>query len=214
MFVDRYDAGKKLAPLLAKYKGQQDVRVIGLARGGVVVAYEVAVYLEATLDVICPRKVGAPFNPELALGAVTETGDGYFNEKLITALSVSGAYLKEECAKESERAKKRLALFRNNRPPLQIAGKTVLVVDDGIATGATMKAAILALRKERVAKIVVAVPVSSPDTAHEIKALCDEFVCIDLPGTFQAVGMYYQNFSQTDDDEVVALLNKPISDAQ
>lgn len=206
MFIDRSDAGQKLAPLLAKYKGKPDVLVIGLPRGGVVLAYEVAHYLGAPLDVICPRKVGAPHNPELAIGAVTETGDGYFNDHLIQQLGVSQSYLEAECAKEKERARQRLALFRKGLPPLDFKGKTIILVDDGLATGATMKAAIQTARQQQAAKIAVAVPISPPDTAQEIKALCDEFYCLESPWIFQAVGQFYHDFGQTEDAEVVAIL--------
>lgn len=206
MFIDRSDAGQRLAPLLAKYKGKPDVLVIGLPRGGVILAYEVANYLGAPLDVICPRKVGAPHNPELAIGAVTETGDGYFNDQLIRQLGVSQSYLEAECAKEKERARQRLALFRKGLPPLDFHGKIIILVDDGLATGATMKAAIQTARQQQAAKIVVAVPVSPPDTAQEIKALCDEFYCLESPWIFQAVGQFYHDFGQTEDDEVVAIL--------
>ncbi|MBS0656456.1 MAG: phosphoribosyltransferase [Verrucomicrobia bacterium] len=210
MFEDRRDAGQKLAPLVAKYKNQKDAVVIGLPRGGVVTAAEVAQFLELPLDVICPRKVGAPHNPELALGAVTETGKGFFNEELISRLRVSQSYLEEEIAKEKKRAEMRLSLFRKGRPPLRFTGKTVLLVDDGLATGATMKAAILAVKSQKAAKIVCVVPVSPPDTAAEISMMVDEFVCIDTPWLFQAVGQFYREFGQTEDEEVVAILEKSL----
>lgn len=206
MFIDRQDAGKKLAPHLAKYKSKPNVLVIGLPRGGVVLAYEVALFLKQPLDVICPRKVGAPYNPELALGAITETGEGYFNEDLITNIGVSPKYLEAECAKEKAVAQRRLSLFRKNLPPLNFADKTVIIVDDGLATGATMKAAIQSIKGQKADYIVVAVPVAPPDTAAEIKAMCDEFICLDTPWGFQAVGQFYQIFGQTEDEEVVRLL--------
>lgn len=207
MFDDRRDAGKRLAPLVAQYRHQKNAVVIGLPRGGVVTAYEIAQFLELPLDVICPRKVGAPHNPELALGAVTESGKGFFNEELISQLNVSKEYLKEEIEKEKMRAAMRLSLYRKGRPTLDFQGKTVIIVDDGLATGATMKAAILAIKTEKAAKIVVAVPVSPPDTAAEIREMVDEFVCIDTPWFFQAVGQFYKQFGQTEDDEVIALLS-------
>lgn len=208
MFLDRHDAGKQLASHLAKYKGQKDVVVLGLPRGGVVLAYEVAKALQQPLEVICPRKVGAPSNPELALGAVTETGDGFFNRNLIASLGVTDKFLEQECAKEKERARQRLALYRKDRPALDLKGKTVILVDDGLATGATMKAAIQSVRGLKAAKIVVAVPVAPPDTAAEIKAMADEFVCLDTPWQFHAVGQFYRDFGQTDDSEVIELLSK------
>lgn len=207
MFLDRHDAGKQLAPLLIKYKDVPNTIVIGLPRGGVVVAYEVARLLDKPLDVICPRKVGAPFNPELAIGAITDSGLGYFNNDLIDSLGVNKKYLDQECAKEQAVSKRRLELFRKNKPPLNFAGKTVLIVDDGLATGATMKAAIMSIKGQKAAKIVAAVPVSPPDTAAEIGRMCDECIAIATPWNFQAVGQFYQEFPQTEDSEVLELLN-------
>lgn len=208
MFQNRQDAGRKLALALEKFKNQHDLIVIGLPRGGVVLAYEVATFLKAPLDVISPRKVGAPFNPELAIGAVTETGEGYFNEELIQNIGVSPEYIENESAKEKERARARLALFRKGLPPIDLKNKTVILVDDGLATGATMKAAIQSVKKEKAKRVIVAVPVSPPDTASEIKALCDELICLDTPWLFQAVGQFYREFAQTEDQEVVDLLLK------
>lgn len=206
MFIDRQDAGKKLALELSKYKDKSNVLIIGLPRGGVVLASEVALFLHQPLDVICPRKVGAPSNQELAIGAVTETGQGYFNEPLIRALGVSPEYIKSECARQQAVAQMRLTLFRKSLAPLNFAGKTVIIVDDGLATGATMKAAIQSIKNQHAAKIVVAVPVSPADTAQEIQTMCDELVCLATPWNFQAVGQFYELFNQTEDDEVVALL--------
>lgn len=206
IFQDRVDAGKKLAPLLTKYKDVPDTIIIGLPRGGVVVAYEVAHFLDKPLEVICPRKVGAPFNPELALGAITDTGLGYFNNDLIQSLGISQKYLEQESAKEQAVSKRRLELFRKDKPPIAFAGKTVIIVDDGLATGATMKAAIMSIKGQKAAKIVVAVPVSPPDTAAEIATMCDECITIATPWNFQAVGQFYEEFAQTDDREVIELL--------
>lgn len=206
MFTDRSDAGKKLALELKKYRNNENVVVIGLARGGVVTAFEVAAFLRVPLEVLCPRKVGAPNNPELALGAVTETGAGFFNEELIRHIGVRQDWFEAECKKEQERSKCRLELFRKNRPPLDVQDKIVIVVDDGLATGATMKAAILSLQGQKAKKTIVAIPVSPLDTAKEIQKLCDEFICLDLPWFFQSVGQFYEQFPQTEDEEVVALL--------
>lgn len=208
MFFDRSDAGKQLARLVSKYKNQKDVIVIGLPRGGVVTAYEVAVFLNAPLDVVCPRKIGSPDNPEFALGAITETGEGFFNDALIKQLHVSSTYLEEEIAKEKKCAEMRLALYRKGRHPLNLQAKTVLIVDDGLATGATMKAAILSVKLQTPAKIVVAVPVAPPDTVSEIQEMVDEFLCLETPRLFQAVGQFYRNFDQTENEEVIALLEK------
>ncbi len=206
MFVDRQDAGKKLCHALQAYKQEPNILVIGLPRGGVVVAYEVALFLGASLDVICPRKVGAPFNPELALGAVTETGEGYFNDHLISSLGVSRSYIEKESQKEQAVAKRRLELFRKGKKPLNCKDKTVIIVDDGLATGATMKAAIHSIKRQKPKKIVVAVPVSPPDTANEIAEMCDAFIALATPWQFQAVGQFYDSFDQTEDEEVVRLL--------
>lgn len=207
MFQNRQDAGKKLATALKKYRNKENVIVIGLPRGGVVTAFEVANYLHAPLDVICPRKVGAPLNSELALGAITDSGIGFFNEDLIKNIGVRKDFLENACQREQETSRQRMALFRKDRPPLQFEGKTVILVDDGIATGATMKAAILSLKGLHAAKIVVAVPVSPPDTISEIKTMCDEVICLDMPWFFQAVGQFYQDFAQTEDAEVIKLLH-------
>ena len=208
LFVDRHDAGRKLAVLLAKYKDDASLLIIGLPRGGVVVAYEVARSLQKPFDVICPRKVGAPFNPELALGAVTETGEGYFNDHLIASLGVSKSYIEKESQKEQRVAKMRLELFRKGKDPLSFKDKTVIIIDDGLATGATMKAAIQSIKSQKPKKLVVAVPVSPPDTANEISQMCDEFIALSTPWQFQAVGQFYEDFGQTDDDEVVELLQR------
>ena len=206
LFTDRHDAGKKLGLALASYKETPSILIIGLPRGGVVLAYEVARMLGQPLDVICPRKVGAPHNPELAIAAVTETGQGYFNTQLIEAFGVSSKYLDDECQKQQAVALKRLALYRKNMPPLDVDGKTIILVDDGLATGATMKAAIESIKQQNAAKIVVAVPVAPSDTAREITQLCDEFICLAIPREFYAVGQFYEIFDQTEDDEVIALL--------
>lgn len=208
MFIDRQDAGKKLAELLMQYKDEKEVIIIGLPRGGVVLAYEVAKALNQPLDVICPRKVGAPYNPELAIGAITETGEGYFNDQLIERLEVPHKYIEAECAKEQATAKRRLELFRKGLKPLDCSGKVVIIVDDGLATGATMKAAIQAIKKQKAKKLVVAVPVSPPDTAADISTMCNEFICIATPWNFQAVGQFYEIFGQTEDAEVVSLLDR------
>lgn len=208
MYENREEAGKELATALAKYKENKDTLVIGLPRGGVVTAYEVASALHLPLDVICPRKVGAPNNPELAIGAVTETGEGFFNEDVISYLNVSQEYMQQACLEEQKRAQMRTNTFRKGRPPLSLENKIVIIVDDGLATGATMKAAILSLKGKKTAKIIVAIPVSPPETAKEVKALCDELVVLQSPWFFQAVGQFYADFGQTTDEEVVELLAK------
>lgn len=208
LLLDREDAGIRLADALSAYKEEEETIVIGLPRGGVVVAYEVARTLNLPLDVTVPRKIGAPMNPEFAIGAITETGEGIFHDTVISDLRITEDYLKEAVAHEREVAKKRLALFRKGNPPRDLRGKTVLIVDDGLATGATMQAAIASIKKEGAKKIVVAVPVAPIDTAAEIEELVDELVCLSTPAEFHAIGQFYQTFGQTSDDEVVEILSR------
>src|ERR1700733_8571654 len=169
IFPNRLEAGKKLVPLLDKYQRHPDTVVIGLPRGGVVTAFAVAEGLHLPLDVVFPRKVGAPFNPELAIGAVTETGEGFFNEDLILSIGVPQSYITNEIDKEKAVAQKRLETYRKVARKIPLQGKTVILVDDGLATGATMKAAIQSVKAEDAAFIVVAVPVTPPETFEEIK---------------------------------------------
>lgn len=208
MFADRSDAGQKLAETLIAYEKQADTLVIGLPRGGVVVAYEVAKRLAIPLDIICPRKVGAPFNHELAIGAVTETGQGMMNADLINRLHIPQAYIDQESAKEAEVAKKRLSLYRAGHPPRVLKNKTILLVDDGLATGATMKAAIQTAKAEGAKKLVVAVPVAPQDTMEEIQKLVDEVMVLYAPNSFGAVGQFYEQFAGTEDEEVIDLMKK------
>lgn len=207
LFIDRYDAGKKLVYPLIKYQNQPDTVVLGLPRGGVVVAYEVAHGLHLPLDITCPRKIGSPINPELAIGAITETGETFFNEDLIQRLAVPQSYILREMEKEKKVAIARTELYRRGKEPLDVKNKIVILVDDGLATGATMKAAIQSIKKSGAAKIIVAVPVGPSDTLHEIKQLVDEAICLATPAFFSAVGQFYENFLSTEDSEVIALLS-------
>lgn len=206
IFQDRHDAGRQLAVALAKYKKHKDSIVLGLARGGVVTAWDIARELELPLNVIVVRKVGAPDNEELALGAITESGEGIFNDHLIGMLGVSSDYLKREVERQKETARKRGALYRGKIPPPAIKGKTVILVDDGIATGASIRAAIKSVRKEHVKKIVLAVPVAAPDSLRLIEKEVDEVVCLYTPIYFEAVGAFYKSFDQTSDEELMGLL--------
>lgn len=207
-FVDRVDAGKKLAAqLLRAYKGQRDTLVLGLARGGVVVAHEVAALLGLPLHVIVVRKIGAPGNEELALGAISTSGEGIFNERLIGLLGATQEYLKATVEREKGIAQKRLALYQGSAPPPQIKDKTVLLVDDGIATGASMKVAIQAVRSQGAKKIVLAVPVAASDSLRQIEPKVDEVVCLSVPPFFEAVGAFYRVFDQTTDEEIIDLLS-------
>ena len=202
MFKDRTDGGRQLAKKLMKYAGQDDVIVIGLPRGGVVTAAEVAKELRAPLDIIVPRKIGHPGNPELAVGAISEEG---------TMIGSVGGVGQEELFKiieaEKKEAQRRLKLYRGKRPPLDLKGKTAILVDDGIATGATMKAAIVSARAKGAKKIVVAIPVIASDTAGVFEEEADDLVYLQAPLYFGAVGRFYEAFDQTNDDEVIRLLD-------
>jgi len=209
-FRDRKEAGQKLAQALEKFKNAADTLIIALPRGGVVVGYEVAKYLHLSLDVVCPRKISAPFNPELAIGAVTETGEGILNYKLITELGVSEGYLKTALEKQTQEAKRRLHDYRNHRNPLILKDKTVIVVDDGLATGSTMLAALKSIRVENPRTLILAIPVAPPDTLERVKKLVEEAICLEAPSTFYAVGQFYEQFDQVNDLEVKQLLSKNI----
>lgn len=208
MFQDRQDAGRQLAASLTKYKNNKSAIVIALPRGGVVVGYEVAKSLNLPLDVICPRKIGAPYNPEFAIGAVTETGQPIFNWDVIAELGIPKDYLDQEAKKEAQQSQRRLSLFRKNLPPRNLKGKIVIIVDDGLATGATMHAAIKSARFEGAETIVLAVPVSPIDTLSRIQSEVDEAVCLDTPPFFHAIGQFYEEFYQVEDEEVLKLLAK------
>ncbi len=205
LFKDREEAGAKLAAHLQKYKGQKECVVIGLARGGVVVAAVVAQALGLPLSVAAPRKLGAPGNPELAIGAVMETGDPYVNEPLIQALGVSMKYFNSEIERERKKSVERTELFCKKRPLLK--HKTVLLVDDGIATGATMYATIEWVKKQNAAAIVVAVPTAPSSSIEILKVQVDEVVCLETLD-LGSVSCAYENFSEVHDKDVIALLNQ------
>lgn len=206
IFQDRHDAGKQLAIALMHYQNAPNAIVIGLPRGGVVTAYEVAKTLQLPLDVICPRKIGAPINPELAIGAITETGEGIFDQSLINRLNISQVEIDKIVEHEKVVATQRIKLFRKGRPKLDIKGKIVILTDDGLATGATMRAAIRSVYAEKPKKIIVAVPTAPFETVQLIQQEVNEVICLDCPSFFQAVGQFYKDFSQTEDEEVIALL--------
>lgn len=208
LFKDRSDAGNQLVPLLRSYKGKENVIVLGLARGGVVTANEIAKALQLPLGVVVVRKVGAPGNEELALGAVTEKGEGIFNDHLISLLGVSPDYLKRQVEIEKQKAKARLELYLGERPAPNLKGKTVILVDDGIATGASMRVAIQSVRNQGAKKIILAVPVAAPDALKKIEKEVDEVVCLLSPAYFEAVGSFYKKFEQTTDEEIINLLSK------
>ncbi|MEX1013182.1 MAG: phosphoribosyltransferase [Waddliaceae bacterium] len=208
MFQNREEAGKELAHALINYRDHQDALVIGLPRGGVPVAYQIASFLNLPLDVICPRKIGAPGNPEYAIGAVTETGEKIISQSVVDSLGVSEKDVKRMIQVESEEALRRLKRYREGLPKRDLKDKVVILVDDGIATGSTIKAAIYSIQAESAKKIIVAVPVSPINTYQEIQEMVDEIYSLDLPLDFYAVGQFYQDFGSTSDQEVYDLLHK------
>jgi putative phosphoribosyl transferase len=207
IFEDRAEAGAFLATKLMHYAHRPDVLVLGLPRGGVPVAYPIAQALEASLDVFVVRKLGVPGQDELAMGAIAMGGVAILNHELVEQMTISRAAIEAIVAQEKMELTRRERLYRRNRPPLHIQDQNVILVDDGLATGASMWAAVVALRKLEPAKIVVAVPVASKQTCDVFQDKVDEIVCGITPDPFLAVGVWYKNFSQTTDDEVRALLD-------
>ena len=207
-FEDREDAAKQLATKLKAFAQNEDVIVVGLPRGGVVTAAVIARALSLPLDIIVTRKIGAPHSPELAVGAVTEEGEVLRSEELIAELSVTNNYIAQEAAVQKQEAQRRLQTYRGDRAPLDLSGKTVLLVDDGVATGATMKAAIASAKAKGAKKIVVAVPVAPQETVAALKTLVDDVACLHAPESFAAIGQFYRNFEQVTDEEVVELLDQ------
>lgn len=208
IFKDRRDAGRELADVLKKFKGAKDVIILALPRGGVAVAFEVANKLNLPLDLITPRKIGAPGNPEFAIGAISEEGEGIFDEEAVAMTGAGKDYINKEIFKEKAEAKRRLKIYRGELSPLQLSGKTALIIDDGIATGLTMRAAIQSAKKRGAARVIVAAPVAASDSLELIKKEADEVICLDEPVFFGAVGAFYENFGQTEDEEVIELMEK------
>jgi putative phosphoribosyl transferase len=205
-YFDRRDAGRKLAELLRPYAGEQTV-VLALPRGGVPVGFEVALALNVPLDIFVVRKLGAPGQPELAIGAVASGGVYVLNHRIVKALGVTEAEIAPLLERESQEIIRREKLYRGDRPPIDIAGKTVIVTDDGLATGASMLVSVDAIRALRPQRIVVAVPVAPPETITRLRHVADDVVCPLVPPQFNAVGEWYENFAQTTDDEVKQLLS-------
>lgn len=209
MFDDREDAGNKLAKRLAKYKGKNPL-IIALPRGGVPVAYIIAQELNAELDVIIVRKLGAPGNPELGIGALVEGNppQKILNEGIIFHLGVTDDFIDEESEEQSIEILRRATVYRGGRGLADMSGRTVIVVDDGIATGATIKAAIKGIRTQNPDKIIVAVPVAPPDVLYALQDLAEEVICVEKPEFLYAIGAYYRDFDQVTDDEVVFMLEE------
>lgn len=208
LFLDRVDAGRQLATALRQYTDNPNTIVLGLPRGGVPVAYEVALRLDLPLDIFLVRKLGVPGQAELAMGAVASGGILVENDDVIRALGIPHQVVEDAAALEFREIERRLAEYRGDVPGPELHGKTVIVVDDGLATGSTMLAAIGALRRQSVAQIVCAVPVGAERTCHRLGRLVDEMVCLSTPEDFLAVGEWYQDFGQTTDAEVRQLLQR------
>jgi putative phosphoribosyl transferase len=204
MFADRVDAGRRLADALGHLEGE-DVVVLGVPRGGVEVAAEVARSRGWPLDIVIPRKVGAPTNPELGLGAVAP-GVRVLDERMIRQLGVSDQYLEQEIADQEAEIRRRTEAYRGDRPPVEVAGKVAVVVDDGVATGGTSAAALRWAGEQGASRVVLAVPVAPREAVARLSKEADEVVCLATPDPFFAVGQWYEAFPQTSDREVVALL--------
>ncbi|HHF7347340.1 TPA: phosphoribosyltransferase [Legionella feeleii] len=207
-FSDRYEAGKVIATQLKDYANKPDVIVLALPRGGVPVGYEIAKALALPLDVFIVRKLGVPGHEELAMGAIATGGTTIFNEEIIDDLHISQSAIELILQSEREELKRREMRYRDNMPPPNLQGKTVILVDDGIATGATMRAAIKAILQHKPASIILAVPVIALSTYNEMSALVDKIIYSMKPLNFYAVGLWYDDFSQTTDSEVSDLLKE------
>jgi predicted phosphoribosyltransferase len=205
-FRDRAEAGRRLAGALRHLAGRRDVLVLGLPRGGVPVASAVARALGAPLDVFVVRKLGVPGQRELAFGAIASGGVRVLNQELVIGLGLEPRVINAAAAAEQEELQRRERAYRGDAPPLDLVGKTVVLVDDGLATGASMRAAVMALRARRPAQIVVAVPTAAPEACDELRDLADDVVCAETPAYFVAVGERYDDFRETSDEEVRTLL--------
>jgi putative phosphoribosyl transferase len=207
-FRDRTQAGQLLATKLTAYANRPDVLVLALPRGGVPVAFEVARALHAPLDVIIVRKLGVPGEEELAMGAIASGGVRVLNDNVVQVLAIPDEVINKVAAREQHEVELCERLYRGNRPAYDVRGRTVILVDDGIATGATMRAAVAAVRQQQPARIVIAVPAAASSTCEEFTAEGDELVCVIRPEAFFAVGFWYESFSQTTDEEVRDLLQQ------
>jgi len=207
-FHDRREAGQLLAKELASLRDQKNLIVLGVPRGGVVVAYEVAKGLRAPLDVYITRKIGAPYNPELAIGAVASDGTLVLDQNLIEHLGVSDDYVQTETERQRKEIERRLVAYRGSRPEPELQDKIVILVDDGVATGATILASLRAIKQRKPAQLILAVPVGPADTIHMLSQEADRVVCLYTPEIFWAVGAFYAIFDQTSDAEVIHLLQE------
>jgi len=205
-FRDRHDAGRRLAAELPAHRDEDPV-VIGLPRGGVPVAEEIAAALDAPLEVLAVRKLGAPHNPEYGIGAIAEGGIRVFDSEALAVLGINGGVLDSIVSRETEELRRRVAAYRGERPLIDLRGRTAIVVDDGVATGVTDTAALRAVRRLRPRRLVLAVPVCAPDSALRLREEADEVVCLSEPPLLYGVGQWYRDFSQVSDAEVIATLD-------
>jgi putative phosphoribosyl transferase len=208
IYKDRRDAGKKLAQDLRHYANRADVAVLGLPRGGMPVAFEVAKALNAPLDVFLVRKLGVPGHEELAMGAIASGGIRVLNEDVVKTLNIPARVIDAVAERERRELQRRERSYRGENPPLDLEGKTIILVDDGLATGASMRAAVEALRHHKPGKVIVAVPASALETCQEFEDLVEEILCKETPQPFFGVGYWYENFEQTSDEKVRALLDE------
>jgi predicted phosphoribosyltransferase len=208
IFKNRIDAGRRLASELSSYAGRADVLVLALPRGGVPVGYEVARALDVPLDVFIVRKLGVPGHEEFAMGAIASGGALLIDEAVVRQLGISEAEIEAAVKAEQRELERRERRYRGNRPPPDVAGRTVIVVDDGLATGASMRVAVAALRQEHPARIVVAVPIAPPETCDALRQEADDVVCAVTPEPFYAVGLWYEDFTQVTDEEVHDFLER------
>lgn len=209
-FRDRLEAGRVLTRRLGRYANRPDVVVLGLPRGGVPVAFAVAHALAAPLDVFVVRKLGAPGQEELAMGAIASGGVRVLNEDVVAALDIPEDTIQATTVRQLEELRRREDLYRAGRPLVDVTGKTVILIDDGLATGSTMRAAVRALRQKGPARVVVAVPVAAEATCEQLRLEADEVVCVMTPEPFYAVGLWYQDFAQTTDQQVRELLERSV----
>lgn len=206
IFSDRQDAGRQLAVQLEFLKNEPGVIVLGIPRGGVVVAAEVARALNAPLDIFLAHKLGAPFNPELAIGAITSSGEIWLDDGLVRELRISPKEIEREAEIQRQEIERRTSVYRQDRLPIDVTNKTVVLIDDGIATGSTVLASLRALRQQNPSRLILAIPVGPAETTDRLVSECDQVIVLSTPEPFYAVGRFYERFAQTSDEEVIELL--------